>query len=296
MTPTPGMTAAARDIVGCHQDELWGHEDDIADHIAANVGPEIESRDKRIEELQYRLSEQTNQTLITAQQISDQVNSVLQSKGIVPDGISLAEHSCEQNVATCVSSLLQQLVSVAAMRDAISNTLADCLVSLDAVGKERDAALARAEQAEAEAAAMREAIVSTCCMPDDTVCILGSKADREILQRALNTTAGRELLDELKRLRHVVGEGDYLAFDNSDPPQLWSFAGPMSEEGEPIKSVNASDGIKELKRLREHNERLEFAVKEALRCCLPSIFGVQPEEVTRLCGIYEKALASEVSK
>ena len=73
----------------------------------------------------------------------------------------------------------------------------------DTIIKERDAATQRAEKAETEAAAMREAVVSTCCMPDDTVCILGSKADREILQRVIDGTAGRDLLDELNRLREA---------------------------------------------------------------------------------------------
>ena len=56
--------------------------------------------------LRQRLRDQTHQTQITAQQMTDRVHEVLVRKGVVPEGVNLNGHPVEQNVGTIVSTLL----------------------------------------------------------------------------------------------------------------------------------------------------------------------------------------------
>ena len=58
---------------------------------------------ERIAKLRKRLRDQTDQTQRTAEDISGRVNDTLLRLGVVPDGLTLSGHPCEQNVATCIS-------------------------------------------------------------------------------------------------------------------------------------------------------------------------------------------------
>lgn len=87
-----------------------------------------------------------------------------------------------------------------------------------------------------------------------------------------------QLTAELDRLKSIIGAADFLAFDNSNPPQLWAWAGPQDESAEPLHRITAKDGMAELARanaeaacMRKEIER--HVLKEWFEC--QAVFGTE---------------------
>jgi hypothetical protein len=76
------------------------------DEVMAVQHIEVEQLQVKVDKLWQRLRDQTHQTQITAQQMTDRVHEVLTRKGVVPEGMNLDGHPVEQNVGTIISTLL----------------------------------------------------------------------------------------------------------------------------------------------------------------------------------------------
>lgn len=94
-------------------EQLQSHSERLAE-----AGRREASLQELTRKLRKCLRAQTYQTSITAKSINNAVNEKLAWHNVVPGGLTLKEHPCEQNVGTCVNHLLD---TIADLREATTS-------------------------------------------------------------------------------------------------------------------------------------------------------------------------------